>query len=448
MNKHRDNQQHTPPNDYHGIYLPNGSVTDFRLSPGVEYLADSEDITYENSRKTRMNPCVHQRYRKWPYHVDATYMDANGVNMHRQSAAESSTYLNDEYLTGGWDTHHPTDLVSGQKWQDLNSRAWRAIRSSLAYGAPQTANFLLELHQLKGLFRLWRPRLSTLKNLTNLKLNLAFGWSPFLSDISKIVSTFQRVGNRYAEVLEQASKVTVRHHASRLTDDHVAVPPSDIVSNGDGGYTALRYELDSNYSNRFTATARVCWNIPNTGTLAKIQGYLDAFGLRLDPSIPWNALPYSFVVDWFVDVGGWLEQFAVDNLKTEVVVLDYAVSAKFRTRGTLGRAFGPASEERPLWVATLDVYRRVPTSPGVYESVDTSLPDAEKLGLLAALAYQRINDTRLANLERFYWRGLSRQAKRDLNLMVTKVQRELRKGGHKKLPNLLQNIKSPRVGRR
>jgi hypothetical protein len=39
---------------------------------------------------------------------------------------------------------------------------------------------------------------------------------------------------------------------------------------------------------------------------AEIKGFCAAFGLAFDPQIIWDAIPFSFVVDWFWQVGDWL----------------------------------------------------------------------------------------------------------------------------------------------
>jgi hypothetical protein len=41
---------------------------------------------------------------------------------------------------------------------------------------------------------------------------------------------------------------------------------------------------------------------------------MDAFGLSLNAATLWNAIPFSFVIDWVTNVGDLLDSWRVDNL--------------------------------------------------------------------------------------------------------------------------------------
>lgn len=53
---------------------------------------------------------------------------------------------------------------------------------------------------------------------------------------------------------------------------------------------------------------------------ALILGLLDRLGVMFNPAIVWNALPWSFVVDWGLSVGRFLDQFKYGNLEPVTVV--------------------------------------------------------------------------------------------------------------------------------
>jgi hypothetical protein len=58
---------------------------------------------------------------------------------------------------------------------------------------------------------------------------------------------------------------------------------------------------------------------------------LDLFGANLNPAIVWNAIPFSFVVDWFLKVGDYFDKMEVqlfgDNFPT---LLDFLFSEKYK----------------------------------------------------------------------------------------------------------------------
>jgi hypothetical protein len=77
----------------------------------------------------------------------------------------------------------------------------------------------------------------------------------------------------------------------------------------------------------YHATMRYKYTLPGLdGRLEQIYAYLDTLGVRLDPAIIWNAIPFSFVIDWIVDVSGFLGSFARDNYPIQVTVLDFCHS--------------------------------------------------------------------------------------------------------------------------
>ena len=69
--------------------------------------------------------------------------------------------------------------------------------------------------------------------------------------------------------------------------------------------------------------------MPDLGLLSnRLKAMLDSLGVRPDASILWNAIPFSFIVDWFFDVGGWLESLSSDNLEIPVHIDDFCHSIK------------------------------------------------------------------------------------------------------------------------
>jgi hypothetical protein len=61
---------------------------------------------------------------------------------------------------------------------------------------------------------------------------------------------------------------------------------------------------------------------------ASILGYLDYFGVNLNLAILWNAIPWSFVVDWVIGVSRFLDQFKVLALLPDTRIHQYSWSWK------------------------------------------------------------------------------------------------------------------------
>lgn len=61
---------------------------------------------------------------------------------------------------------------------------------------------------------------------------------------------------------------------------------------------------------------------------AHVLALLDALGVNFNPAIVWNALPWSFVVDWVVGVSRWLDNLKVGNMEPKINILQYLWSVR------------------------------------------------------------------------------------------------------------------------
>jgi len=66
---------------------------------------------------------------------------------------------------------------------------------------------------------------------------------------------------------------------------------------------------------------------------------LDSLGVRVDPGIVWDAIPLSFIVDWFVDVSSFLHSFARDNFPIQTTVTDFCHSLAYRYESQILQQF-------------------------------------------------------------------------------------------------------------
>lgn len=95
---------------------------------------------------------------------------------------------------------------------------------------------------------------------------------------------------------------------------------------------------------------------------ARLYGFYDALGINLDPSIIWNAIPWSFLVDWLFDVSRWLGNKKVLNLEPGVNISRYLWSWKQTRKVTTFFESTTNLAQRPIrtYLPTLyeTIYRR------------------------------------------------------------------------------------------
>jgi len=127
-----------------------------------------------------------------------------------------------------------------------------------------------------------------------------------------------------------------------------------------------------------------------SGSMRTIQGYLDALGVKLDPSIIWNAIPFSFIVDWVLDVGKFLKSFSIDNLDIRTEILSFTTSVKWQIvhrvsfehpRDLTGGTYHPS---QLAYQTTIGYYERTCGIPPK-ASVSTSDPGLRQYALAGSL---------------------------------------------------------------
>lgn len=232
-------------------------------------------------------------------------------------------------------------------------------------------------------------------------LNYSFGWRPFLSDIVGIWNALTKFKLRLKHLKSNEGKVIRRHYRRKLTGyaSSTTLRVSELLRTREtymaayGAsdpstakvYESVRWVTPPTYH----ATLTYRYSIPDISLLStQIAGLLDALGVNLNAQIVWNAIPFSFVVDWALDVGGFLNRFRIDNLQIRTEVLDFVHSLKsdacceLRTEvlsTTLGKLFKTTIAQR-----NITRYERQQTSQAA-ASIGVRLPGVWPVVLGTAL---------------------------------------------------------------
>lgn len=254
------------------------------------------------------------------------------------------------------------------------------------------ANFMWELREISSLIPKIRHD-SFSKSIANGYLTYEFGWKPMLDDIKKLYSLMEKVQSRIDYLKSRWGKVT----RLGLSQESTYSGPStkkQTVTLDTGSGVALEY-LATAWNTRYTAGGkllhRLDWLFDADKTWRALVGSL---GLDKPGSIIWEAIPYSFLFDWFTDLDDliarlpniteqpddWVIKQLSNSRKTKVVV---------EVRQVNSRQSNSQSNFAPVLLATavFEWYERV---PGLSISLDRlSLLSPKQLALLAALATGR-----------------------------------------------------------
>lgn len=245
------------------------------------------------------------------------------------------------------------------QWDATARRAWWAMQPRFE-GEISMLNFLFELKDFKDIakfamkvdwrtfsksvrnFRLglrnWRrnvdkssyPVLSMMlgtaskgsKAAAKLHLTNEFAIKPFIGDIKKIVS---QAGSIVSEVQEQFQSKGLVPQTQHFSESVVS---KDTLVPGSNNY--MFWANGERIETLFTATLEYKYSYTMRSTDSAIMKY---WGLDLTPEVIWEAIPFSFLVDYFVKVGDAIHYASLDK---NVSLLEYQYCESLLTKGQEG----------------------------------------------------------------------------------------------------------------
>jgi len=254
----------------------------------------------------------------------------------------------------------------------------------------------------------WRS--ATLRTLADSYLQYKFNIAPLVSDICGIYRVLTRTLSRINDYVSRAGKVRVQHFTVVLDTENEPIEPTVVkyplgyVTRPEGGsyqtYTSVELERFV-YAQAPTFHAQIQYNYNYAGyqrEYARLLAVLDGLGVNLNPNIVWAAIPWSFVVDWVVGVGRYLNEQRVGWMDPQINILQYLWSVSRRrtivtqARVTSGKyyagsgmtgSYPPNSIVYPVVSETS--YRRVAGLPDTSSFLTTSGLSSTELTLGAAL---------------------------------------------------------------
>lgn len=238
----------------------------------------------------------------------------------------------------------------------------------------------------------------------NKYLQYAFAWAPLVSDIlalRKAIRTYQR---RLNDLITRAGRVQERHFAFNWNEfgevDYQTFDRQPLSTKYWWMLASADFErFVVHEPSQFHAQIRYNYNYTQyQRENARVLGLLDALGVNLNPSIIWNAIPWSFVIDWVIGVNRYLNQFTVANMEPQINILEYLWSIRRQRRihvfrqtnyGTFSQTYRDANKVA-LPVVLETAYRRQVGYPKVSQITASGLSLKEvSLGSALVLARRR-----------------------------------------------------------
>jgi len=339
------------------------------------------------------NKLAGERYSADRDHTVPFTYEASG-NPQPQEAGMPSVFLSDST------THEQAQfwIHGGSYGADLNPVGAKFIASTIPTnptvdGAVSLAELFREgIPSMVGA-GLLKERTSFMKALGGEYLNVQFGWAPLVSslkDASKAIMESEEILTQLAR--DSGKNVYRKRHSPvvrKTTVDHRNTVYPFGVSNVD--YTAppwFRVTDATATETWFSRCYTYCFEPAKMNNLSRIAAEARLlYGLKLTPDVLWNLAPWSWLIDWFVNVGPLISN--VSAFQSDGLVLRYGYVMEKTTR-TITRTNTTSPQQWNGYPAVItDQFvgtrkRRVKASPYGFGVSDTAFT-SRQWAILAAL---------------------------------------------------------------
>lgn len=282
----------------------------------------------------------------WPAGMNVADLEAKALQLLLPQIRPQMSLLNSVY-----------ELKDFKRLPDTLRRIW-SLKSHITEIAQKAGMVGKEIYTR------WLKR-KTLRRALNSSadgyLTSEFAILPLLRDISGFQKALAGVEAQVKKFLALEQKNLYRHYNADIgpsnglrnldetsawyTATNLSWPPSASVSSNGGSTWMSPYLCASSRMYRRTTYTRCqfhaeihysYWLSSFQRESAMVKGLMDALGVNLNPAIIWNAIPWSFVVDWVIGIGQWLDQFKTQNLEPITLIHRWLWSVNVRREITVG----------------------------------------------------------------------------------------------------------------
>lgn len=290
---------------------------------GTPYISKSmrlntqESITDEFETPGLFNTCFHTK--EHPFVVGAQLCDYKGEDISNLGYSSTRIGQNIGFLNAEFSGRtfmpgyvYPSVSHSEIPWNDLVNQVGTKLDGSMTAGSNLVAVTIVELPKtikmIKDPFRLisgWRKEAKKLsskslaKSAANIWLEARYGWRQFFNDLVNFSKVHKEV-KRHIEYLNQITGSWESCGSTHTESKSNWATPRNWGSPTYGGFWFTSECTEAKLTARFTT------DIWRDETFRK-WSYLELLQQRLGTNnileVLWELIPFSFCVDWFIDIG-------------------------------------------------------------------------------------------------------------------------------------------------
>lgn len=315
----------------------------------------------------------------------------------------------------------------GEGLEALGAKAWNSARPKTK--RVDLGTFVGELRELpemlrtsaKGFHDLWRT-ISGKRNLSlkdapkeiaNHFLNHAFGWAPFVDDVLKMNDTLQNLDLYLHQLMRDNKKwVKRRRRVEEVSDvtlfsahagTSAAVEPAGLhewmydKQNGLYGKTNFwtAKKLETWFVGSFKYYIPHPPDNPDTRNYNRVMGALQLFGVGINPSVIWNLTPWSWLGDWFGNMGDVIDNITAQNSDHLTARYAYIMRhdvTEYVNDSTIYLHGAGKHGVRCVWTTSLDTKARVEAQPFGFGLTGGGINSPYRMAILAALGLTQSGD--------------------------------------------------------
>lgn len=208
--------------------------------------------------------------------------------------------------------------------------------------------FIGEIHDLPQWPKILYHRSRYLRDIGENYLNIEFGWKPFISDIRKMYRYTQVVNGRLLQLIRD-NGLPIRRTRKEVSDEtstiyelyeshtpfgpygpdvgrgtgfdaryYLTGPSFDLFGSSMPGTARFKWSQQNVVETRFSGTFR--YYVPDIGSLRWTNAAkLALMGGDLSPSLVWEIMPWSWLFDWFANLGSIISNLSANAVENEVL---------------------------------------------------------------------------------------------------------------------------------
>ena len=209
-------------------------------------------------------------------------------------------------------------LLKTYDFGDLASRHYYKVLNPLKQSIS-LVNFLLELEDCRRVFKTFsrafkRNHDQFSGRFRDPLLAYQLGILPFIGDISGLIKSFRAVADGMRRLRTSQDKpIRIETRADWTRDFGGYGREQDSEADAEEGIPGFAWDTTSMQVEAWIVS-RVSYDFSQISPLeATLYAASQAYGFSNPLQVVWNAIPYSFVVDWIVNVSQMLEYFNLAN---------------------------------------------------------------------------------------------------------------------------------------